>query len=92
MLKKKAYSKADMDEVMDNPQWTREELRRARPFPEMFPELAEKIRRARGKQKAPTKKLVSLRIDPDVLDRFKADGDGWQGRMNAALRKAAGLK
>jgi uncharacterized protein (DUF4415 family) len=76
MLKKKAYSKADMIEVMDNPQWTRAELRGARPFPEMFPELAEKMRGVRGKQKTPTKKLVSLRIDPDVLDRFKAGGEG----------------
>ena len=40
----------------------------------------------------PTKKLVSLRIDPDVLDKFKAGGVGWQSRMNDALRKAAGLK
>jgi uncharacterized protein (DUF4415 family) len=92
MLKKKTYSKADMKEVMDHPEWTREDFRNARPFSEVFPELAEKIRRARGPQKAPTKKLVSLRVDPDVLDSFKADGAGWQGRMNAALRKAAGLK
>ena len=37
------------------------------------------------------KELVSLRIDRDVLDRFQADGPGWPERMNAALRKAAGL-
>jgi uncharacterized protein (DUF4415 family) len=92
MLKKKGYSKADMAEVMDHPEWTRKELRQARPFREVFPELAEKIRKARGPQKAPTKQLVSLRIDPDVLAKFKAGGEGWQSRMNAALRKAAGLK
>jgi len=34
---------------------------------------------------------VTLRLDPDVLDRFRADGPGWQGRINAALRKAVGL-
>ena len=32
----------------------------------------------------------SLRIDRDVLDFFQADGPGWQERINAALRKAAG--
>ena len=32
-----------------------------------------------------------LRLDPDVVERFKADGEGWQTRMNEALRKAAGL-
>ena len=36
------------------------------------------------------KEMVSLRIDRDVLDFFQADGPGWQERMNAALRKAAG--
>lgn len=38
-----------------------------------------------------TKSQVTLRLDPDVLDRFRADGPGWQGRINAALRKAVGL-
>ena len=37
------------------------------------------------------KEKVSLRIDRDVLDVFQADGPGWQDRINAALRKAAGL-
>ncbi|MBL8597860.1 MAG: BrnA antitoxin family protein [Devosia sp.] len=37
------------------------------------------------------KKAISLRVDADVLDKFKAGGPGWQGRMNEALRKAAGL-
>ena len=36
------------------------------------------------------KETVSLRIDRDVLDFFQADGPGWQDRINAALRKAAG--
>jgi uncharacterized protein (DUF4415 family) len=31
---------------------------------------------------------MTLRLDPDVLDRFRVDGPGWQGRINAALRKA----
>jgi uncharacterized protein (DUF4415 family) len=36
------------------------------------------------------KETVSLRIDRDVLDFFQEDGPGWQERVNAALRKAAG--
>jgi uncharacterized protein (DUF4415 family) len=36
------------------------------------------------------KETVSLRIDRDVLDFFQGDGPGWQDRINAALRKAAG--
>ena len=38
------------------------------------------------------KETVSLRIDRDVLDFFQADGPGWQERINAALRKTAGLE
>ncbi len=36
------------------------------------------------------KEMVSLRIDRDVLDFFQAGGPGWQDRINAALRRAAG--
>jgi uncharacterized protein (DUF4415 family) len=36
------------------------------------------------------KELVSLRIDREVLEFFQEDGPGWQERINAALRKAAG--
>ena len=36
------------------------------------------------------KETVSLRIDRDVLDFFQEDGPGWQERINAALRQAAG--
>ncbi|WGS17250.1 MULTISPECIES: BrnA antitoxin family protein [unclassified Bradyrhizobium] len=33
---------------------------------------------------------VTLRIDQDVLQYFQEGGPGWQDRINAALRKAAG--
>jgi uncharacterized protein (DUF4415 family) len=36
------------------------------------------------------KETVTLRIDRAVLDFFQEDGPGWQDRINAALRKAAG--
>ncbi|PVE21029.1 hypothetical protein DC522_28980 [Microvirga sp. KLBC 81] len=36
------------------------------------------------------KETVTLRIDQDVLEFFQQDGPGWQDRINAALRKAAG--
>ncbi|MDX5985949.1 BrnA antitoxin family protein [Sphingomonas echinoides] len=47
--------------------------------------------RGRPPQRDVAKRQVTLRLDPDVIERFRADGPGWQGRMNAALRKAAGL-
>ncbi len=36
------------------------------------------------------KEQVTLRIDQDVLEYFQDGGPGWQERINAALRKAAG--
>jgi uncharacterized protein (DUF4415 family) len=47
-------------------------------------------RGGRPRSEAP-KKPVSLRLDPDVLEHFKASGPGWQTRINDALRKAVGL-
>ena len=49
-----------------------------------------------GPSKAPAavpgvKETVTLRLDQDMLEKFQADGPGWQDRINAALRKAAGL-
>jgi len=32
------------------------------------------------------KRQVTLRLDAEVLDRFKAGGRGWQTRINAVLR------
>lgn len=34
----------------------------------------------------PKKKAISIRLDPDVLDFFKEEGPGYQGRINQVLR------
>ncbi len=47
-------------------------------------------RRVRGPQKSPTKVLTTLRLDADVVDHFKRDGQGWQTRINEALRRVVG--
>jgi uncharacterized protein (DUF4415 family) len=44
------------------------------------------IRRGkRGPQKTPTKRLVSLRLSPEVIDHFKSTGPGWQTRIDSTL-------
>ncbi len=40
----------------------------------------------RGLQPAATKTAISLRVDQDVLEWFKAQGDGYQTRINSVLR------
>jgi len=86
-----AYSQADWDDVSDNPPLTGEELAAARLGPEgMPPTMAEAFLKRAGRPKAADKAVpVSLRVPPDVLAAFKADGPGWQTRMNEALAAAA---
>ncbi|MBL0231757.1 MAG: BrnA antitoxin family protein [Moraxellaceae bacterium] len=43
--------------------------------------------RGRGKQKKPTKIPTTLRLSPEVMAYFKATGEGWQTRVDAALRE-----
>jgi uncharacterized protein (DUF4415 family) len=51
-----------------------------------------KVKVQRGRPKLPVPKVsTTIRLDPDVIAHFKAEGPGWQSRINAALRKAAGL-
>ena len=72
----------------DVPEWTDEDWARARPAIEVHPELVEWSLRRRGKQKSPTKELVSIRLDPDITEYFRAGGPGWQTRLNDTLRRA----
>ena len=48
--------------------------------------------RGAGRPPSPNpKQQVTLRLDPDVLEKFRATGKGWQSRINAELRKALGI-
>lgn len=78
----------------DAPEATEDELAQAKPFSEAFPALADAMRKnIGGRPKAENPKVaISLRLDQDVVARFKASGPGWQTRMNRALRDAAGLQ
>ena len=60
---------------------------RARPASEVHPELVERYLRTRGKQKAPTKELVSIRLDADIVTHLRSTGPGWQTRLNDRLRQ-----
>ena len=47
------------------------------------------IKRGRGRPAVAVKRpTLNMRVDPDVLEAFKATGQGWQTRINAALRDA----
>jgi uncharacterized protein (DUF4415 family) len=74
----------------DNPEWTEADFARARPAQAVFSEAEWKAfpRTSRGPQQSPRKRPVSLRLDPEVVEHFKAGGRGWQSRINAALLDA----
>lgn len=52
------------------------------------PDVAKVVRRIarHGLPAAPRKEAISLRLDADVLDWFRARGPGYQTRINAVLR------
>ncbi|TDR80011.1 BrnA antitoxin family protein [Paludibacterium purpuratum] len=46
-----------------------------------------KMKPSRGRPKADkTKESISIRLDADVLDAFRATGEGWQSRINDILK------
>jgi uncharacterized protein (DUF4415 family) len=76
----------------ENPEWTNEDFRDARPALEVIaevfsPEAAAFLAR-RGRPAKPDRKVnQTLRIDPDVLEAFRQEGKGWQTRINQVLRE-----
>jgi uncharacterized protein (DUF4415 family) len=68
---------------------TDEQLAQLRPLADVLPELHASIQRARGRPvTGKARQVVSLRLDPEVISKFKATGPGWQGRINEILKKA----
>ena len=59
----------------DNPPWSEEMLGPA------------KVRRGRGPQKTQTKVLTTIRLDANIVAYFRAQGTGYQSRINEALKQ-----
>jgi len=69
----------------DNPPLGEAELADLRPAHEALPQVVRAFRRAKAAGRA-RKVQLTLRLDPDIIDFFRATGRGWQTRINAALR------
>jgi uncharacterized protein (DUF4415 family) len=74
----------------ENPEWTKETFARAgRAADVLPPKVLETFARARGRPRLENAKVaVKLRLDPEVIEGFKAGGPGWQTRINATLKEA----
>ncbi|MFA9200078.1 MAG: BrnA antitoxin family protein [Cypionkella sp.] len=77
----------------DLPEWTDDQFARAQ-----LSVGGRKVRSALGTLSRPgrprlenPKRQVTLRLDPDVIEKFRATGKGWQSRINAELRRALGI-
>ncbi len=71
----------------DNPEWTQADFARSIPFSGLPASLQQKLRKhTRGPQKSPTKVAISIRLSKDVVDKLRETGDGWQSRVDDALR------
>lgn len=87
---------ANLPSVLDDddlPEWTDDQFDRAR-----FSIGGAVVRAAQGTLTRPgrplsenPKKQISLRLDHDVIEGFRATGKGWQSRVNKALREKLGI-
>lgn len=71
----------------ENPERDAAEIARARLARDVLPKaLFDELTR----REAPEGEMVTLRLDRDIVERFKAAGPNWRERINEALRKASG--
>ncbi len=78
---------------IDSPELTDEELANMRPATEVLPpeffDAIDEMRRTRGRPPVEKpKKLVTLRLDQDIIEKFQKTGKQWRARMNEALKRA----
>ena len=77
----------------ENPEWTAEDFARARPASEILPQIfdakiAHEMLKTRGRPRADhPKERINIRLSHEVIQHFKATGDGWQTRIDSALRQ-----
>jgi len=82
MKKTDNVSQADLKAV-ESPPLSDSILGCMRPVIEAHPEIPPRVR---GPQKAPTRKSTTIRLNAEVLDFFKAQGRGWQTKINEVLQ------
>lgn len=77
----------------ENPEWTAEDMKRARPAAEVLPKYIgqkatdELFVPGRGRPPKDDRDVNQIvRIDPDVLEAYQQEGKDWQTRINQVLR------
>lgn len=65
---------------------TASDMKRFRPAKQALPSTLRDKLNVRGPQKEPTKERITIRLSPEVVQHFRDTGDGWQTRVDAALK------
>ena len=63
------------------------DMKRFRPAYEVLSASLRSKLKVRGPQKKPTKERITIRLSPEVVQRFRATGDGWQTKVDDALQE-----
>jgi uncharacterized protein (DUF4415 family) len=64
-----------------------EDMAKFRPAAQALPSSLKKKLGVRGPQKMPTKERITIRLSREVVEQFRETGDGWQTRVDSALRE-----
>ncbi len=76
----------------DNPEWTTQQIAKARSASEVLPQIfgaqiAQEMLKPRGHPRAThSKERIDIRLSHEVVTHFKSSGDGWQTRIDSALK------
>jgi uncharacterized protein (DUF4415 family) len=75
----------------ENPEWTEEDFKRARPASEVLreqfgDEIANELLKPRGRPPLENpKERINIRLSHEVVHHFKESGPGWQSRIDSVL-------
>ena len=77
----------------DNPEWTADDIAMARTAAEVLPQIfdekvAREMLKPRGRPRIEfPKERINIRLSHEVVQHFKSSGEGWQTRIDSALRQ-----
>ena len=82
--------KTNSDAAWAQKEWTGDDVRTAKPAAELPEEVLKAFAKTRGKQKAPAKVPISIRLSEEVVDHYRATGpDGRRASMRRSKRRSS---
>lgn len=82
MKKKPDHIKQEDWDAVESPPLSSKMLSKMQPVRKAHPNMPSRVR---GPQKKPTKKQLTIRLNQEVVEYFKLQGEGWQTKINEVL-------